>query len=53
MGSYVFLPFPKWQKSDSSKVSEFADDNFKIDENGTKFSRQVEKEKLNGLIMVY
>ena len=27
---------------DSSKLKEFADDNFKFDENGTKFSRRVE-----------
>ena len=34
--------FPKQQISDSSKLKEFADDNFKFDENGRKFSKQVE-----------
>ena len=35
-------PFPKQQILDSSKLKEFADDNFKFDENGRKFSKQVE-----------
>ena len=35
-------PFPKQQISDSSKLKEFADDNFKVDENGRKLSKQVE-----------
>ena len=45
------VPFPKRQTIDPSKLKEFADDNFKFDENGRKLSKQVEntvgkKEKL-------
>ena len=44
------LPFPKRPILDSSKEKETADDNFKFNENGIKFSKQVEntvgKEKL-------
>ena len=36
------LPFPKRQILDSSKLKEFANDNFKFDENGRKFSKLVE-----------
>ena len=32
------LPFPKRQILDSSKLKEFADDNFKFDENAGKLS---------------
>ena len=32
------LPFPKWQILDSSKLKEFAGENFKFDENSRKFS---------------
>ena len=46
---YVFLymitlyqPFPKWQILDASKLKEFADDNFKFDENDGMFSKRVE-----------
>ena len=35
-------PFPKQQILDSSKQKEFADDNFKFDENARTFSKQVE-----------
>ena len=35
-------PFPKQQILDSSKLKEVADDNFKLDENGRKFSKKVE-----------
>ena len=35
-------PSPKQQISDPSKLKEFADDNFKSDDNGRKFSKQVE-----------
>ena len=40
----VFLHyfFTKRQLLNSSKLKEFADENFKIDENGRKFSEQVE-----------
>ena len=34
--------FPKRQILDSSELKEFADDNFKVDENGRKFSERVE-----------
>ena len=34
--------FPKWHILDPSKMKEFADNNFKFDENGRKFSRQIE-----------
>ena len=33
-GWRVYLPFPKWQILDSSKLEEFADNNFRFDENG-------------------
>ena len=36
------LPFLKRQILDSSKLKEFADDNFKFDKNGRKFSKRVE-----------
>ena len=36
------LPFPKQQILDFSKQKEFADDNFKFDGNGRKFSKWVE-----------
>ena len=35
-------PFPKQQILNSSKLKEFADDNFKFDENGKKLSERVE-----------
>ena len=35
-------PFPKGQILDWSKLKEFADNNFKFDENGRKFLKQVE-----------
>ena len=35
-------PFPKRQILDSSKQKEFADDNFKFDENVRKFLKRVE-----------
>ena len=35
-------PFPRRQILDSSKLNEFADENFKIDENGWKFYNRVE-----------
>ena len=38
----VVQPFPKRQILDSSKLKEFADDNFKFDENGRKFFLCVE-----------
>ena len=35
-------PLPDAQILDSSKLKEFADDNFKFDENGRKLSKRVE-----------
>ena len=35
-------PFPKRQILDSSKLKQYADDTFEFDENGRKFSKQVE-----------
>ena len=37
-----FLPFHKRQDLDSSKLKELADNNFRCDENGRKFSKRVE-----------
>ena len=34
-------PFRKWQILESSKLKDFADDNFKVDENARKFSNVV------------
>ena len=39
-----FKPFPKPQILDSSKLKEFADDNFRFDENDRKFSRKFSKQ---------
>ena len=36
------LPFPKRQILDSSKLQEFADDSFTINENGRNFSKREE-----------
>ena len=47
------LTFPKRQISDSSKLKEFADDNFKFDENGRKFSKPVENTMEKGEIARY
>ena len=38
----VILTFPKQQILHSSKLKEFADDSFKFDENGRKFSKRLE-----------
>ena len=40
--SSKFWPFSKRQILDSCKLKEFEDENFKFDENGRKFSKQVE-----------
>ena len=39
----LYYPFPKRQILDFPKLKEFAVDNFKIYENGKKFSKRVEK----------
>ena len=38
----LFQPFPKRQILDSSKLKVFADDKFKFDECGRKFSKRVD-----------
>ena len=38
----IFNPFPNDTFLDSSRLKEFADDNFKFGENGTKFSKRLE-----------
>ena len=42
LGCESLQPFTKRQISDFSKLKELADDNFKLDENGRKFSKRVE-----------
>ena len=49
----LYEPFPKQQILDSSKLKEFADDNFKFDKNGSKFSKQVENTVGKGEIARY
>ena len=48
-----FNPFPKRQILDFSKQKEFADDNYKFDENGRKFSKRVENTGGKGEIAWY
>ena len=43
-------PIPKQQTKDLSKLKDFADDNFKFDESGRKFSKQVENVLVKGEI---
>ena len=49
----VSKPFHKRQILDSSKTKEFADDNFKFDENGRKISELVENTVGKGEIACY
>ena len=49
----ILLTFPKRQILESSKLKEFADDNFKVDENGRKFSKWIEKTEGKGEIARY
>ena len=49
----VFNPFPNDKYLDSSKLKEFADDNFKFDENGRKFLYLVENTVRKGEIACY
>ena len=46
-------PFPKRQILDSSKMKDFADDNFKFDENGRKFCKKVKDTVGKGEISSY
>ena len=43
-------PFPKQRILDSSKLKDFADNNFKFDTNGRKLSKQVENNVRKGQI---
>ena len=49
----LLQPFPKQQILDTSKVKEFADDNFIFHENGRKFSKRVENSVGKGEIACY
>ena len=49
----VVYPITRRQILDSSKLKEFADDNFKFDENGRKLSKQVENTVGKGEIACY
>ena len=51
--NFCFYPIPKLQILDSSKFKEFADDNFKCDGNGSKFSKSVENTVGKGEIAHY
>ena len=46
-------PFPKRQILDSSKLKEFEDNNFEIDENGSEFWKSVENTVGKGKIARY
>ena len=48
-----YYPITRRQILDFSKLKEFADDNFKFDENGRKLSKQVENTKGKGEIARY
>ena len=50
---YILLPITRQQILDSSKLKEFADDNFKFDENGRKLSKRVENTVGKGEIARY
>ena len=52
-GKLVTKPMTRRQISDSSKLKEFTEDNFKFDENGRKLSKQVEKNVGKGEIACY
>ena len=49
----MFHPLPNNKILDSSKLKEFADDNFKFDENGSKLSKLVENSVGKGEIAHY
>ena len=49
----VMYPFSKQQILDSSKLKEFADDNFRFEENGRKFSKWLENTVGKGEISHY
>ena len=47
------LTLSKWHILDTSKLEEFADDNFTFDENGRKFSKRIENTVEKGEIARY
>ena len=49
----IYYPFPKQQILDSSKLKEFAGDNFNFDENDGNFSKWVENTVGKGEIARY
>ena len=49
----IELTLPKRQSSDSSKLEKIADDNYKFDENSSKFSERVENTVGKGEIARY
>ena len=51
--STLSLPFPKQQNLDPSKLKEYVEDNFKLDEHGRKFSKWVENTFEKGEIARY
>ena len=51
--TYPIQPFPKRQILDFSKLKEFADNNFNFDENGRRFSKQIESTVGKGEIARY
>ena len=51
--SYAFNPLPDDKILDWSKLKQFADDNFKFDENSRKFSKRVENTVGKGEIARY
>ena len=53
MLKFAFQPITRRQILDSSKLKEFADDNFKFDENGRKLSKRVENTVGKGEIAHY
>ena len=50
---FYLLTLSQTTDVDPSKLKEFADDNFKFDENGRKFSKRVENTMLKGEIAHY
>ena len=53
VAAFYLNPFPNNKFLDSSNLKEFADDNFKFDENGKKFSSRVENTVGKGEIAPY
>ena len=51
--SSAYLPFPRRQILDSSKLKEFAEDNLRFGENGSEFSNKVENTVGKGGIACY